>query len=181
MDVQQIKTILDAHGSWLRNEVGGVRADLRDADLRGADLRDADLRGANLQGANLQGANLQGADLYGANLQCANLQGADLRGADLQGANLRGADLRGADLQGANLRGADLQGADLRDADLDFSAWPLWCGSQDAIVDARIASQLAAHFCVLVCDDPAYQAARKALLPFACTSHRAEDLGLVEI
>ena len=166
MDVQQIKTILDAHGSWLRNEVGGVRADLRDADLRGADLRDADLRGANLQGANLQ---------------CANLQGADLRGADLQGANLRGADLRGADLQGANLRGADLQGADLRDADLDFSAWPLWCGSQDAIVDARIASQLAAHFCVLVCDDPAYQAARKALLPFACTSHRAEDLGLVEI
>ena len=166
MDVQQIKTILDAHGSWLRNEVGGVRADLRDADLRGADLRDADLRGANLQGANLQGA---------------NLQGADLRGADLQGANLRGADLRGADLQGANLRGADLQGADLRDADLDFSAWPLWCGSQDAIVDARIASQLAAHFCVLVCDDPAYQAARKALLPFACTSHRAEDLGLVEI
>ena len=176
MDVQQIKTILDAHGSWLRNEVGGVRADLRDADLRGADLRDVDLRGANLQGANLQGANL-----YGADLRDANLQGADLQGANLQCANLQGADLRGADLQGANLRGADLQGADLRDADLDFSAWPLWCGSQDAIVDARIASQLAAHFCVLVCDDPAYQAARKALLPFACTSHRAEDLGLVEI
>ena len=81
-----------------------------------------------------------------------------------------------ADLRGADLRGADLRGADLRGADLDFSCWPLWCGSVGVKVDARIAAQLAAHFCALVCDDPAYLAAREALLPFAKTSHRARDI-----
>ena len=83
-----------------------------------------------------------------------------------------------ADLSGADLRGADLRGADLRGADLDYSAWPLWCGSNHVKVDARIAAQLAAHFCALDCEDPGYQAARAAVLEFAKTSHRAEDLGL---
>jgi uncharacterized protein YjbI with pentapeptide repeats len=103
----------------------------------------------------------------------ADLRWANLSLADLSGANLRGADLRGADLSGANLRGADLRGADL-----DFSCWPLLCGSKGVKVDAKIAAQLAAHFCVLDCKDKGYLAARKAVLKFAKTSHRAEDLGL---
>ena len=69
------------------------------------------------------------------NLQGANLWGADLQGADLQGANLRGADLQEADLQGANLQGADL----------DFSCWPLWCGTVGAKIDIKQARQLLAH------------------------------------
>jgi hypothetical protein len=76
---------------------------------------------------------------------------------------------------------ADLTGADLTGANLDFSCWPLWCGSKNVKVDARIAAQLAAHFCVLDCDDPAYKAARKAILKFAKTSHRADYLGLLEM
>ena len=48
------------------------------------------------------------------------------------------------------------------------------------VVDKRIASQIAAHFCALDCDDADYQAARTAILEFAKTSHRAGDLGLVE-
>ena len=68
--------------------------------------------------------------------------------------------------------------ADLRGANIDFSCWPMWCGSKDVKVDARIAAQLAAYFCVLDCDDPGYQAARTAILDFAKTSHRAEDLGI---
>ena len=90
------------------------------------------------------------------------------------------ADLRSADLRGDDLHYADLRSADLRYANIDFSCWPLWCGSKNVKVDARIAAQLAAHFCVLDCDDPVYQAARAALLPFAKTSHRAKDLGLLE-
>jgi len=85
-----------------------------------------------------------------------------------------------ADLRGADLRLADLSGADLSLADLDFSCWPLSCGSKDVKVDRRIAAQLAAHFCVLDCDDPDYQAARAAVLEFAKSSHRAGDLGLTE-
>jgi hypothetical protein len=94
-------------------------------------------------------------------------------------ANLSWANLRGANLSRANLSRADLWGADLSGANLDFSCWPLWCGSKGVKVDRRIAAQLAAHFCVLDCDDPDYQAARTAILEFAKTSHRAKDLRLI--
>jgi hypothetical protein len=43
-----------------------------------------------------------------------------------------------------------------------------------------LAAQIAAHFCAIECDDPAYIAARAAVLSFALTSHRASDLGLKE-
>ena len=105
---------------------------------------------------------------------------ANLRGADLEGTNLRDANLQGADLRGVDLRDADMRGVDLRRADLDYSCLPLWCGSKGMIVDRRIAAQIAAHFCVLDCDDADYRAARTAILEFARTSHRAMDLGLLE-
>ena len=47
------------------------------------------------------------------------------------------ADLQDADLRGANLQGANLRGANLRGANLDYSCWPLWCGSLDVKVDRR--------------------------------------------
>lgn len=99
---------------------------------------------------------------------------------DGQKANLRGANLEEADLRGADLGGADLRGADLRGADLDYSCWPLWCGSLDVTVDRRIAAQLAYHFCRLDCDDPAYIQARNAVLAFANQFHRAEECGFLE-
>jgi len=108
----------------------------------------------------------------------ANLRGANLRGANLREADLSGADLSGANLSGADLSMADLRGADLRGANIDYSCWPLWCGSRNAKVDRRMAAQIAAHFCVLDCDDPDYIKARKAIGEFANTSHRADDLGL---
>lgn len=54
---------------------------------------------------------------------------ADLSGANLSYADLRYADLRRADLRDTNLRGANLRRANLSGADLNFSSWPLWCGS----------------------------------------------------
>ena len=78
-----LATILDLHAKSLRNELGGVRANLTEADLTRAGLT-----GANLTGAGLTGAGLTGADLRGANLTRADLTGADLTGADLRGANL---------------------------------------------------------------------------------------------
>lgn len=118
------------------------------------------------------------ADLKGANLRGAVLWGAVLRGADLRGADLRGADLYKSNLRHADLSDADLRGADLRGADLDYSCFPLWCGSKGMIVDRRIAAQIVAHFCALECDDADYIAAREAILEFAQTSHRAKVLGL---
>ena len=81
-----------------------------------------------------------------------------------------------ADRYGADLRGADLRVANLSGANLDYSCWPLWCGSKNVKVDLKIAQQIAAHFCALDCDDKEYKAAIKAILKFAQKSHRAKDL-----
>ena len=92
-------------------------------------------------------------------------------------ANLRGANLRGANLWGDDLWKADLRGADLRGADLDYSCWPLWCGSLGVKVCKRIAAQLAYHFCRLDCDDPEVVAAQNALIPLANQFHRVGECG----
>lgn len=160
MTQEELNMILDKHRKWLNDEEGGERADLREANLRGADLREANLRRAKLCGA--------------------NLRRAALRRADLCGASLNEADLRGADLRRANLSKAYLGGADLRGADLDYSCWPLWCGSLDVKVDERIARQLAYHFCRLDCDDPEYLEACKAIAEFANGFHRVDECGRIE-
>ena len=86
-----------------------------------------------------------------------------------------------ADLSGADLSGADLSGADLRGANVDFSSWPLWCGSLKGVkVDARIARQLAYHLCSVVCDDPEFTSARNQILPFANKFHRVDECGELE-
>ena len=53
MDADKLKRVLIAHGSWVRGEKDGSRADLYGADLSGADLYGADLSGANLSGAEI--------------------------------------------------------------------------------------------------------------------------------
>lgn len=55
------------------------------------------------------------------------------------------ADLRWANLRGADLREVDLRGANLREAGLDFSCWPLWCGSRNVKADDRLVAQLLWH------------------------------------
>ena len=144
----------------LEIDVETISAAVQNALKRGADLRKADLRGA---------------DLFGANLSWANLRGADLRGADL-----RGADLRGADLFGANLFGADLFGADL-----DFSCWPLWCGSLDAVIDKRIFCQLLYHTLRAgkSVDDPEVKRLFEIpeIVNLANQFHRADECGKIEV
>lgn len=80
----------------------------------------------------------------------------------------------------ANLCKANLRYANLHGADLDYSCWPLWCGSLDVKVGARIARQLAYHFCRLDCDDPEYLEARKAIARFANGFHRVDECGRIE-
>lgn len=163
--IENLSEVLIKHKKWVQNEDGGERADLQEANLQKADLWEADL----------QEANLRGADLWKV-----NLWGADLREADLRGATLQGANLQGANLQEAGLWRADLRRANLRGANMDYSCWPLWCGSLDVKVDMRIVAQLAYHFCRLDCDEPQYIAARNALLPIANQFHRVDECGRLE-
>ena len=116
----------------------------------------------------------------GANLRGANLVGANLVDADLRGANLVDADLRGADLVDADLRGADLGGANLGGADLDFSVFPLWCGSFEFKADLRLAAQLAYHFCRIDFDCDEAKEAQKAVNNLANKFHRVEECGEIK-
>ena len=112
---------------------------------------------------------------------------ADAREKD-ERPDLRGANLRGVDLRGVDLRWVDLRGANLRWVDLDFSCWPLWCGSRGVIIDVRIAAQLAAHGAVVKversddCSNEQWQAViewQAACEKLGKFSHRAKDLGLI--
>ena len=156
MDKKELDKILELHKMWLWGDANGKRADLYGADLYGADLR----------GADLCGANLRDADLYGANL----------RGANLRDANLRDADLCGADLCGANLRVANL----------DFSCWPLWCGSLHVKIDDRIAHQLIYHVCSAIISSPEVSDSIKNImllqpvLGLANKFHRVDECGILK-
>ncbi len=55
------------------------------------------------------------------------------------------ADLSAADLRGTNQRESDLSAVNLRGTNLDYSVWPLWCGSLDVKIDKRIFCQLLYH------------------------------------
>jgi uncharacterized protein YjbI with pentapeptide repeats len=122
------------------------------------------------------------ADLREAYLREADLCGADLCGADLCGADLSDANLSNANLSGANLREANLRAAELEGVNLDYAAWPLWCGSFDAKADRRLAAQLAYHFCRIdFGDDAVCLVAQDALVTLANEFHRVGENGIPPI
>ena len=84
------------------------------------------------------------------------------------------------DLRGADLRGANLTDADLRGANIDFSCYPLWCGSLGLKADKRLACQLAYHLCSMQCDDTEFVKMRNSVLSFANQFHRADECGVLE-
>ena len=108
----------------------------------------------------------------------ANLEDANLAGANLASANLERANLAGANLERANLAGANLASANLKGANLDYSCWPLWCGSlRNVRIDKRIFAQLAYHICRVIVDDDECKAAQRALYPIANQFHRVNECG----
>ena len=109
-----------------------------------------------------------------------DLRGADLSHTDLSYTDLSYTDLNGAVLNGAVLNGVVLKGADLRGADLDYSCYPLWCGSLHLKADKRLACQLAYHLCSLQCDDADYIKMRNSILDFANQFHRVNECGELE-
>lgn len=48
-------------------------------------------------------------------------------------------------------------------ADIDFSCWPLWCGSLNVKIDRRIFCQLAYHLCRVIVDDDSCKEAQLML------------------
>ena len=100
------------------------------------------------------------------------------------GADLRGADLRGADLCGADLSGADLCDANLHRADLDYSCFPIWCGSLTVKIDKRVFCQLLYHTLRAgqSVDDPEVKKlfAIPEVVALANQFHRVEECGKIK-
>lgn len=103
----------------------------------------------------------------------------DLRSANLEEANLGGANLSYANLEEANLKGVDLSGANL-----DYSSWPLWCGSLSVKIDKRIFCQLLYHTLRAgqSVEDEEVQALlnNPDVLKLANQFHRVEECGKLE-
>lgn len=84
------------------------------------------------------------------------------------------------DLSGANLSDANLRRTNLSGANLDYSCWPLWCGSLKVKTDKHLACQLAYHLCSMRCEDEEYIKMRNSILSFANQFHRVEECGRLE-
>lgn len=172
MTQEELNKVLELHKKWLGRDWRGKKAVLNNEDLRATILRVA---------------NLQKAYLCGADLRDADLRDADFREANLIEANLRGADLRGAYLVSANLRGADLRGADLRCANIDYSAFPLWCGGLNVHIDDRIAIQLLYHlvrnvlFSKNTSEELKSLLGQKDIVKVANQFHRVDECGRIEV
>ena len=102
-----------------------------------------------------------------------------------RGEDLKYADLSGADLSYAKLSYAKLSYADLSGADLDYSTWPLWCGSLDVKIDRRIFCQLLYHTlrAGMSMDDEEVQALlnNPDVLRLANQFHRVEECGKLSV
>lgn len=111
---------------------------------------------------------------------------ADLSIANMHRADLRHVDLRHVDMRGANIHRADMHHADMRGANLDYSCWPLWCGSLNAHIDTRIAVQLLYHLmrpCLVsegVDEDFKKALFTPELIAWANTFHRVRECGEIE-
>ena len=171
MDKEKLNEIIEKHKRWLKGENGGVRADLSHSDLSYSDMRQSDL---------------SHSDLSHSNLLCSNLLGSNMSHSDMSHSNLLDSNLRHSDLSHSNLLGSNLRHSDLSHSDIDYSCWPLWCGSLDVHIDDRIARQLLYHLmrpCLVspdVSEDFKRALFTKALIAEANKFHRAEECGLIE-
>lgn len=90
----------------------------------------------------------------------------------------------GADLRGADLRGADLSDANLHRADLDYSCFPIWCGSLTVKIDKRVFCQLLYHTLRAgqSVDDPEVKKlfAIPEVVALANQFHRVEECGKIK-
>lgn len=91
-----------------------------------------------------------------------------------------------ANLRGANLRYANLRYANLRGADLDYSCWPLWCGSLGVHIDDRLAKQLLYHllynaaYSKNISEEVKNALLKPDIVALANEFHRVDECGKIE-
>jgi len=76
-------------------------------------------------------------------------------------------DLKYCSFVNADLFMVSFKDADLSGANFEYSTWPLWYGSFDAIADEHLVAQLAYHFCRLKFKNDDCKKAQNALKDLA--------------
>ena len=105
-------------------------------------------------------------------LSCESLVGKKLCGADLRHIDFCNTDLRHADFRGANI---------------DYSAFPLWCGGLCVHIDDRIAIQLLYHLVrnVLYSKNTSEELknllSKKEIVKVANQFHRVDECGRIGV
>lgn len=131
----EIEQKIKNHHRWLTNMATGERA-----NFSGYDLSHLNFGGKNLEGAIFRGADLSDTSFCGACLRKTDMRYAKLTGASFSYANLSYSDLRHANITNARFHFTILEGANI-----DFSSWPLWCGSINAILCDKLKAQILYH------------------------------------
>ena len=125
MNQKELNKILDLHELWLEDYSKGEYANLSYQNLSGLNLSHRNLTDANCIGTNFTDAYLKGAIITGADLRCANFTRADLRSVISTRAHLDDAIFDGTNM--------------------DYSSFPLWCGSFGIKADDQLVAQLIYH------------------------------------
>lgn len=114
--------------------------------------------------------------LVGYNLSNYDLSYSDLRHSDLRHSALSKSDLSKSDLRHSDLRQTYLSESDLTGANIDFSCWPLWCGSLEVKLDKKQKKQLGYHFADTLDDnDPEEKAIKEVIKNFVNGFHRVKS------
>ena len=82
------------------------------------------------------------------------------------------ANLRDADLSHVDLSHTDLRNANVSNTNIDFSTFPLWCGTFDIQSDdLKLVYQLLYHICRIKSTNPELDEIKKLILPYANKTH----------
>lgn len=153
-----------------------------------------------LDGFNLNGSSLietwfrrcdgESIDLSNSTIDMMHMRGGKLSRLELDNSTVRNTEARDVEMPeismidtnmtnvsiiSCNIIMADLTGAKFINVTLDYSGFPLHCGSFDFTSDIKIPAQLAYHLCRIICDDPIVIKAQSHLNELANKFHRAVE------
>jgi len=160
-------------------------AELYNADLYNVDFSHTKLRDSNLSGSILTNSVFYRTDISWVNMKCVSgtnvtFNQSNLGWSDFSGADLKNSIFRNSRLTGVNFINVKLNGTRLYNNDIDFSCFPLFCGSLDIKCDEKLFQQLAYHLCRLIVDNDEIKQCQKALIDVANKFHRAIECGIID-
>lgn len=157
-----------------------VRCVFRGCDMTECRMDMSEFNSCDLSGARLEKVSARRSVFLVCEIESAYAEGSDFSATQFNSCNMDSCDMNNAILHGVqfcrcNTRGMHLNGSDMTGANIDYSAWPMWCGSYGVKVDRRLFEQLVMHLCGVVVDDREYWNVQQTLKSIAMRHPRAQE------